>query len=93
MVRIGSPYPNVRLEEGHVECQPKGNDQESRQKDHLAEGVEDVDEHNDVDTSEGELPDEDDQVNPGKKDGDGSDLPLPLAWAQAVLVEDPGKYD
>ena len=44
----------------------------------LEEGLEDVGEHDDVDAEEGQLPDVGQQVEPGRRDGEGAEDPLPV---------------
>ena len=77
----------------HVEGEGKGHHQHERQDDHPPEDVEDVHEHDDVNPCDGELAEEDDEVDPREEDGYGSDLPLPVRKAEARRGKDEGKYD
>ena len=67
--------------------------QEKGQDNHLEESVEDVQKHHNKDAGERELAEDDDEINPGKKDGYGTNLPLPPQGAEARCEEHPGKDD
>lgn len=60
------------------EGQGKGDDEEEEDDEELGEGVEDVGEHDDVDAEARKLLDEEEQIQPGQEDGNGSQGPLPL---------------
>ena len=83
----------TRFKEGHVESQTEGNHQEKWQNDHLQKGVENVYKHHDEDAGQGELAEENDEVNPAQKDGSSTNLPLPFKGTEAICVKDPSKDD
>ena len=83
----------TRFKEGHVESQTKGNHQEKRQNDHLQKGIENVHKHHDKDAGQGELAEENDEINPAQKDSSGTNLPLPFKRTEAICVKDPSKDD
>ncbi|RUS77620.1 hypothetical protein EGW08_014620, partial [Elysia chlorotica] len=56
----------------------EGDDEEEEDDEELAEGEQDVGEHDHVDAEPRELLDEEHQVYPGQKHGDGAQVPLPL---------------
>ena len=89
----GITYTHAWVIEAHIECQAKCNDKQCRQNDHPAKGVEDINEHQDVDASQRKLLKEDDKVDPGQKYCYGSDLPLPCVRAEALVEKHKGKDD
>ena len=66
----------LRHDQG-VEAKAKGYDEDGEDHGELDEGLEDVEEHDDVDAKEGQLPDVAQEVEPGEHQGYGSHLPLP----------------
>jgi hypothetical protein len=61
----------------HVERQGEADDEEKEDKEKFAKGSKDVREHDHEDAEEGELLDEEEQVQPGEEDRCSSYLPLP----------------
>lgn len=80
-----------RVEECHVECHSKGNDQQESQHNHLTEGVEDVHKHKDIDACQRKLSDKDDEIDPSQEDSYSSNLPLPLKGTETRIKENEGK--
>ena len=72
------------LLQNSVESQSKSDNEEEEDNEELDEGVEDVGEHNHVDSQLWELLDEQHQVDPAQEDGDGSHRPLPLLVVTAT---------
>ena len=60
-----------------MEAEAEGDDENDEDDGELEEGLEDVEEHDDVDAEEGQLPDVTKEVEPGQDHRDGSHLPLP----------------
>ena len=89
----GITYVHAWVVEAHIECQAKCENKQYRQNDHPAEGVEDIDEHQDVDASQRKLLKEDDEVDPGQKYCYDSDLPLPRVRAEAPVAKHRDKDD
>lgn len=56
----------------------KSNDEEHEREEELGKCAEDFHNHDNVDAKAREPPQEEDQVEPGDKDGEGSHLPLPV---------------
>lgn len=77
--------PYIGCEE-HIEAQTEGNNKQSANDQELQECLQDVKEHDDVDTQLGKLPNENKQITPGQEDSDNSTLPLPFPYHTAVTV-------
>ena len=60
-----------------MEPECKGQDEEDDDDGQLEEGLEDVGDHEDVDAEEGEHLHVGQEDDPGCRDGEGADLPLP----------------
>ena len=73
----------IGLIEDHVEGEPKRHDDKQHEDDHLAEDVEDVQEHEHVDASDGQPTDVGHERDPGEKHRHHANLPLPHRHAQA----------
>lgn len=80
------------LVEQHVKGKAEGEYKQEGEDDHPHEGVEDVQEHHNIDACERELLHKDNQVDPSKEDRNDANLPLPVIWTEAVSVEDPHKH-
>ena len=64
----------VPLAEEAVKAEGEGDDEENDDDGELEKGDEHVGEHDDVDAEEGELPDVDEEVEPGHDDAERADL-------------------
>ena len=60
-----------------METECKGQDEEDDDDGQLEKGLEDVGDHEDVDAQEGEHLHVGQEEDPGHRDGEGADLPLP----------------
>ena len=65
----GSSTDLALVEDERVESEAEGNDEDEEDCGEGEEGLEDVDEHDDVDAEEGQLADVDQEVEPGQDDG------------------------
>ena len=59
----------IWLIEGHIEGQSKCNQEQNGQEQKSTEGVEDTNKHHDIDSSQWQVANEDDEINPTKKYG------------------------
>lgn len=84
-------YHDSRIVKYQKEGQCKGNDQQKRKSQNLEEGAADGGKHEHIDSSQWEIREKDQQVNPRQEDSHNSKLPLPLIRTEATVLKHPHK--
>ncbi len=82
IVFIGQNNTYRLCDEQRVEPQSEGDDEDCEDDDEAEEGLQDVEEHDDVDSEVGQLPDVPQEVQPGQDDHHRPELPLPALEAR-----------